>query len=177
MRMTLLHRRGAHLDEARLGAQLLDVPGPTIPHAGPEPADELVDERRQVALVRHAALDPLGHQLAAVALRLLLLAVGLPVAVARTGHHRPDRTHAAVRLEAAPLVDDGLPRALGQARQQPAQHDRVGPGRDGLADVARVADAAVRDDRHAAADEALDGLVNRGDLRHAHARDDARCAD
>src|SRR5262249_56442082 len=59
MRMTLLHRRRAHLDEARLGAQLLDVPGPTIPHAGPKPADELVDERRQVALVRHAALDAL----------------------------------------------------------------------------------------------------------------------
>src|SRR6266511_5658488 len=120
MRMALLHRGRAHRDEAAPRAQLLDVPGPTIPHPGTEPADQLIDEPRQRPLVRDTPLDALGHQLVA-------LAVPLTVAVLRAGHHGPQRAHAAVRLEAASLVENRLPRALGQAREQAAEHDRVRP--------------------------------------------------
>src|SRR3954447_23476451 len=35
MRMTLLHRRAAHHDEAAAGAQVLDIPAAAIAHAGP----------------------------------------------------------------------------------------------------------------------------------------------
>ena len=77
--------------------------------------------------------------------------VALAVAIAGPGPHRPQRTHAAIGLEGAALVDDRLSRALGQPGQQAAEHDRMGPRRQGLGDVARVADAAVGDDRHAAA--------------------------
>ena len=51
------------------------------------------------------------------------------------------------------------------------------PGREGLGDVAGIADAAVGDDRHAAAGDALGRLVDRRDLRHADAGDDPRRAD
>jgi hypothetical protein len=51
------------------------------------------------------------------------------------------------------------------------------PGGDRLGDVARVADAAVGDDGHAAAGQRRRDVVDRGDLRHADARDDARGAD
>src|SRR5262245_16134390 len=99
MRMALLHRRRAHLNEARAGAQLLDVPGPAISHPGPQSADQLIDEWRQWPLVGDPSLDALGHQLVG-------LTVSLAIAVARAGHHRPERSHAAINLEAASLVDD-----------------------------------------------------------------------
>src|SRR5207249_8699780 len=106
MRMALLHRRRAHLDEASAGPQFLNVPGAAIAHARSQPADKLVDERRQVPLVRHSPLDAFGHQLAAGA------EVLLAVAVARTLTHGADRAHAAIGLEAAALEQDGLPGAL-----------------------------------------------------------------
>ena len=93
------------------------------------------------------------------------------------GHHRPERAHAAIGLEAPALVDDRLPGALGQAGEQAADHHAVGPGGERLGDVARVADAAVGDDRHPLPADALRRLVDRRDLRHAHARDDPRRAD
>src|SRR3954452_6228670 len=51
--------------------------GAAIAHRLPEPADELVDDRRERALVGDAALDPLRHQL------LDVLDVALEVAVLR----------------------------------------------------------------------------------------------
>src|SRR5262249_36983772 len=135
-----------------------------------EPADQLVDERRQVALVGDAALDPLGDQLAAVGL-------ALPVAVARAGAHGAQRAHPAVGLEAAALVDDRLPRALGQAGEQAPDHDAVGPGRQRLGDVAGVADAAVGDDGGPAVGGAPGGLVDGGHLGDADPRDHPGGAD
>src|SRR5690348_5956865 len=74
----------------------------------------------------------------------------LEVAVARALLHRADRAHAAVRL--------------------------VRPALEEL-DVAGVADAAVGDARLVGGGERLGHVLDRGDLRHAHARDDARRAD
>ena len=61
--------------------------------------------------------------------------------------------------------------------EQAAEHDAVCPRRQGLGDVAGVADAAIGDDRHAAVGDPLSGLVDRRDLRHADAGDDPRRAD
>src|SRR5262249_29296174 len=57
MWMALLHRRRAHLDETRARAQFLNVARAAVAHARPQSADELIDERRQCALVRHSPLD------------------------------------------------------------------------------------------------------------------------
>src|SRR5262245_2447556 len=113
MGMTLLHARRAHHDEASARAQLFDVPCPAITHAGPQPADQLINKRRQGPFVRHASFDPLGHQLAAVALRRSDSAfgarryhsTGLSVTFARAGDHGAERAHAAINLEAASFVD------------------------------------------------------------------------
>src|SRR5260370_14838744 len=159
MWMTLLHRRLAHLDEARAGAQLLDVPGAAVAHPRPKSADELIDERGQRPLVRHPALDALRHQ-------LVPPAVALTVAVLRAGDHGADGPHPAIHLEAASLVDDRLPRALGQPGQEAAHHDAMGARGHGLRDVAGASDAAVRDYRHRAGD-AFARLVNGRNLRPA----------
>src|SRR5436309_3267818 len=51
MRMALLHRSRTHENELRLRAQLFYVPCSAITHARPQPADELIHERRQVPFV------------------------------------------------------------------------------------------------------------------------------
>src|SRR5262245_56026346 len=106
MGMALLHRRGADEDEARAGAQLLDVPGPTVAHAGPQPAHQLVDVRPQRPLVGHPSFDSFRDQLSGAGPGALTFAAALAVAVAGARHHRPQRPHAAVDLEAAALVED-----------------------------------------------------------------------
>jgi hypothetical protein len=54
---------------------------------------------------------------------------------------------------------------------------RAGAGGHGLGDVARVADAAVGNQRHARALERRGHVVDGHDLRHAHTGHDARGAD
>src|SRR5690606_7956119 len=50
-------------DEPRLRAQLGDVAAAGIAHRRAKPADQLVDDRDDAALVRHAALDALRDEL------------------------------------------------------------------------------------------------------------------
>src|SRR4051812_42294836 len=178
VRVTLEDRGAGDLDEAGLGAELLDGPGAAVAHAGAEAADELEDEVGQGSLVGDAALDPLGDEL--LGGQALGFALGPPrilaVALVRALGHGAERAHAAVALEAAAAVDDRLAGALGQAGEQAADHHAVGAGGDRLGDVAGVADAAVGDDRHPAG-RRLGRLVDRRDLRHADARDDPGGAD
>src|SRR5262249_12751822 len=100
----------------------------------------------------------------------------LAVALVRALGHGADGAHAAVGLEAAAAVDDRVAGALGQAGEQAADHHAVGAGGQRLGDVAGVADAAVGDHRDAAGG-GLGAVVDGGDLRHAHPRDDPRRAD
>src|SRR5438876_1025078 len=74
---------------------LLDRRRPAIPHRLAQPADELVQDRRNWPLVRNAPLDSLRHELVDV------LDVTLEVTVARrpARAHRAERAHAAVLLE------------------------------------------------------------------------------
>ena len=119
---------------------------------------------------KDAAFDALRHQFAA--------AGGfLRVAVGRALRHRAHGTHAAIALESAALVKNGLARTFFGARQQAADHHAIGAGRDGLGDVARKFDAAVGDQRDSAASRRLGAFGNRGDLRNAGAADHARGAD
>src|SRR5262245_34161382 len=63
--VALPHRGLGDLDESGPGAELLDGAGAAIPHAGPQPADELEDEIGQRSLVGGSPLDPLGDELLA----------------------------------------------------------------------------------------------------------------
>ena len=86
----------------------------------------------------------------------------LAIPISRTGHHRADGAHAAIRLEGPAFIDDDLAGTFLQSRQQAAEHDGVAPGGEGFGDIAGIADAPVGDDRHAAAGGRLDGGGNRG---------------
>src|SRR6266478_9785818 len=61
VRMALCDAGRRDAAEAGLFAELLDVAGTAVAHAGAEPADELVNEIAQWPAVRDAALDALGH--------------------------------------------------------------------------------------------------------------------
>src|SRR5262245_9768006 len=77
VRMTLLEAGGRNPREARGRLHLVDRRGAAIPHRLAQPADDLVDDRRERALVGNAPLDPLGDELVDV------LDVALEVAVLR----------------------------------------------------------------------------------------------
>ena len=122
------------------------------------------------ALERHAAADALGHELLQVVLGVLEVAVLGPLL------HGFHRTHAAIRLEATPFVDDGLARALFGSSKHGANHDGVSTPRQGFHDVAGVANAAVGNDRHACAFEGRTDLHHRTQLGNTHTGDDTRGA-
>src|SRR5262245_17986856 len=142
VRMALAHTGGADTHEAGVALELLDGGDTAVAHAGAQAADQLEHHVAQRALVRHAAFDALGHQLRA-------RFAGLEVAVAAALIHGADRAHAAVLLVGAAFPQDRFARALFGTGEQAADHDAVGAGGDRLGDVARVADAAVGNDRHA----------------------------
>src|SRR4051794_27384224 len=120
VRVRLPQARAGDADEARV-LQLVDRRGAAVAHRLPEAADELVDDRRERALVRDAALDPLGDEL------LHVLDVALEVAVLRERPraHRAERAHPAVFLEALALREDDLAGRLVGAGQQRAEHHGV----------------------------------------------------
>src|SRR3954471_4868422 len=117
VRVRLAQAGAGDADELRV-LHLRDRRGPAVAHRLPEAADELVDDRRERALVRDAAFDPLGHEL------LDVLDVALEVAVLgeRPCAHRAERAHAAVLLEALALHEDDLARGLVGAREQRSEH-------------------------------------------------------
>ena len=120
-------------------------------------------------LVRNAPFDSLRDEL------LDVLDVALEVAVAgRTARaHRAERAHAAVLLEPFALLEDHVTRRLVGSGEDRACHDGVRAGGQRLRDVARRRHAAVCDQRHAVTRRDGGAIVDRGDLWHADARDDA----
>ena len=80
-------------------------------------------------------------------------------------------------LKRSPWTTIDVARRLVGAGEHRAEHDGVGAGRDRLRDVARRGDAAVGDHRHAVVGRDRRDVVDRRDLRHADAGDDARRAD
>src|SRR6185369_16143629 len=121
-------------------------------------------------------LDALGHELARL-LRLGRRHVRLEVTILRARLHGADRSHAAILLVAAALIEDDLARRLVGAGEERADHDGVPAGGDRLGHVARVLDAAVGDDGLAVLLCRLGALVDGGDLGNADAGGDARGAD
>ena len=101
----------------------------------------------------------------------------MEIAVSRPGFHRVDRAHAAVGLELTPVVDNRLPGRFVRTGEHRPAHHAVAACRQRFHHIARVAQTAVGDDRHARALDSLRGLEDSRQLRHAHTRNDTRGAD
>src|SRR5690606_22503637 len=87
------------------------------------------------------------------------------------------RTHAAVGLVGTPLVQLDFTRCFFGTSEHRAHHHGVGPGHDGLGQIAREADAAVGNHRHAGTLEGGGHVGDGADLRYADTGNDARGAD
>ena len=121
------------------------------------------------AAIRDTAFDAFGHQFVCVA-------GVLEIAVFRAFFHCAQRAHAAVAFVAAALEEFGFARGFFGAGEQTAEHDRGCAGDDGFADIARITDAAVGDQRNAVLQGCGDHRHG-GDLRHADTGHDPRGAD
>ena len=90
--------------------------------------------------------------------------------------HGADRSHAAIRLEGAALVQNQLAGTLVGAGEQGADHDCARTRGQRLGDIAGILDATVGDDRNARVFRGAEGFGNRGDLRNAGTGDYPRSA-
>src|SRR5215831_12604872 len=119
VRMRLAQPGAGDAHEPRV-VQLRDRRRAAVAHGLAQAADQLMQDRRQRALVRHASLDPLGHELVDV------LDVALEVAVLRerARAHRAERAHAAVLLEPLALMQDDVAGRLVGAREHRPEHHR-----------------------------------------------------
>src|ERR687888_31947 len=162
---------GGDLDELRASAHLVDGGAAGVAHARAQAAGELLDHPHRAAFVRHPALDALGHELVDVHVRVLEIAVG------RAFLHGAERAHPAIGLVRAALVELELPWRLVGAGEERAEHHDMRARGDCLGDIARVAHAAVGDERHAGLLERRGHVLDGRDLWHADAGDDARRAD
>src|SRR5690349_4792259 len=167
--MRFPYPRRSDPDELGFRPERSDITYPAIPHSAPQPPDHLIDDVGHGAPVRDPAFDPLRDQLLQRDLALLEVAVGRALFHGRQAAHPPDD------LEAPPLQQERLPRAFFGPRQHRAHHHRLGTGGQRLDRVARVLDAAVRN--HGDVAGAPHGIDDRGDLRDADARHDARRTD
>src|ERR1017187_5951926 len=120
--VTLAQAGAGDAHEMRLLLQLGDASAAHVAHAGAQSADKLEDHRLQRAAVGHASFDALGNELGETVLagafalhhalgshlRAGQIGGALEVALAGALAHGGQRAHAAVALEAAPLVEDGF---------------------------------------------------------------------
>src|SRR5476649_1588433 len=169
--MRFAHAGRGDFHELGLVAQLVYRRAAAVAHGLAYAADHLEDDSQHAAFVGDAAFDAFGHELVGLHARFLEITVG------RAVRHRTDAAHAAIRFVAAALVQDHFARRLFGAGKHRAHHHGRRAGGQRLRDVARVADAAVGDARHAGAFQRFGHVRDRGDLRHADAGDDTRGAD
>ena len=153
------------------GAQIVDVGRAGIAHRRLDAADELVNDILGGALVGHLTFDPFGHQLERI------LDILLEIAIRAAPRHGAHRAHAAIALVGAALVEKGLARRLLGACQHRADHDHRCARCQRLGRIARSAQAAVGDHRHAGFLGLFRRIHDRGQLGNADAGDDARGAD
>ena len=147
-----------------------------VEHRLVEPADQLVGDGGERTAVGDLALDALGDDLV-VAGDLGLEVAVLRVRLLAAARHGAERAHAAVGLELLAVDEDRLAGRLLAAREQRADHHRVGARDDRLGDVTRLLQAAVGDHRHPGRPAREGRLVDRCDLGDAAAGDHARRTD
>src|SRR5262245_45899702 len=87
VRMALAEAGAADAHEPRLRPQLLDRGDATVPHPGPESANQLENRCGKRTLERHAALDPLRDQFR----QLVRVVLEVALAAALCVRHRRER--------------------------------------------------------------------------------------
>src|SRR5450631_2286192 len=133
--------RGRDTDKLAAFVKLLQVCCAAITHPATQTTYELIDECGKGPFVGNLALDAFGDGFTA---RYAFLRV----AVRRARLHGAERTHAAVGLECAPLVQDGLAGGFLGAGEETANHYGRCAGGDRFGDVAGKFNSAVSDDRN-----------------------------
>ena len=169
--MTLPDAGGGDLDEPGLGAQGFYIFGSAISHTRPQSADELIDVSGERTFVRNLAFDAFGNEFGG--LHLVFLEIAIPAAAL----HGAERSHPAIDLEGAAMVDDGFAGSLFRARKQVSDHHATGAGRDGFGNISGLGDAPVRDDGDVVFVRDPGAVVHGRDLGDAHTRDHAGGAD
>src|ERR1017187_5505999 len=112
--VALAQAGGRDAQETRLGLQFGDAAGAAVSHAGSQAAHQLIDQLGERPFGGHAAFDAFGNH----------LGVGiLGIAVEAGFAGRAERAHAAISLERAALIENGLARALVGTGEQTADHD------------------------------------------------------
>ncbi len=144
--------------------QFLDRARAAIAHARTQTANVLHHHFRQRAFVWNTPFDTFRHQFFNIVFHIL------EVAIFGALLHRTQRTHTAIHLEFPTFVDDRLARRFFNTGKQATCHDGACPGGNGFDNIARVANAAVANDRHARTFDALRRLHNSCQLRYANAR-------
>ena len=174
MHVALAKARRGDFDKLRPLLHLGNGGAAAIAHAGAQAAGHLVDDGDDAAFVGHAAFNALGHELVGIG---VASAAFLEVAVCTALAHGANGAHAAVAFVAAALVEDDFARRFFGASKHAAHHHAAGASSNGLGNVAAVADAAIGNQGHVRTLERSCHRINGHDLRHAHARHDARGAD
>ena len=164
VRMRFLQTGVRDADESGSLLQLADILGAAVAHTAAQAAHKLIHRFGKQALIRHASLDALGHE---------LFVVGLEIAVLRAALHRGDGAHAAIGLELAPLIDFQFAGRLFAAGNQRADHNHIRAGGQPLHEIAGEFDAAVTDYGNALLLRDACRVEDGGHLRHADAGDDA----
>ena len=172
--MAFAYAGGGDLDKLGLVLHVVNGGAAAVTHAGAQAAGHLVNDGHHRAFERHTTLNTLGHQFVGVRVAGAGL---LEVAVCAALLHGAYAAHAAVTLVAAALEQDDFAGRFFGAGEHTAHHHRACASSNGFGNVAAVANAAVRNQRHAAASQCDGHIVNGHDLRHAHARHDAGGAD
>src|SRR5262245_8494562 len=103
--VALAHTRIRDAHELRPRPHLFDVVAAGVTHRCAQTSCELVEDRDDAALVRHAPLNAFGHQL--LELRSCVLEVAVARALALS--HRTERSHTPVGLVRRALVELDLP--------------------------------------------------------------------
>src|SRR5678816_804979 len=96
--MAFTESRDRLADERRVLLKIGDRLAAAVAHTGLHPSDELIDDRRQWPLVRHASFNTLRNE-------LLRSPAALTIPVAAAPFHGADRSHAPVDLVGSRLVD------------------------------------------------------------------------
>ncbi len=157
--------------ELRVFVERRDIAAARVTHRRAQPAYDLVHDIRHRALIRHLPFDAFRHELERV------FHFGLEIAIGRAARHRADGAHAAITFVAAALIEEHFAGAFLGAREQRAHHRNIGAGRNRFRKIARIADAAIGDDRHARVARGGDRVHHRRQLRHANTGHDPRGTD
>ena len=170
MHMALADAGGGDFNEFRLLLHFVNRGAAAIAHAGTHATRHLVNDGDDRTLVRHPAFNAFWHQFVGVR----IVGIGLlKIAVGTALLHGAQTAHAAIGLVAAPLIQDYLARRFFGAGKHAAHHHGAGTGGKCFGNIAAETNAAVGNQRNAAAPECGRDTVNRHDLRHADTGHDA----